>query len=281
MPVYCANLGRAKWGRTTVCRKRGYRPFGESVSTTGSFAYTGQRIDPETSGLYYYRARMYSPKLGRFVQPDPIGYAAGTNLYAYVGNDPVNRWDPTGQIAYVTRTGNNVTIDFPIKFQGNGATPDMVNQLTSAIQAEWSGQKGMYNVTVNVYEPSASMSPSQYNTMTIASGAGVSNVNRIGGNQGTLYTAYPGDGPYSPDISNKVAAHEAGHMMGDDDYYTKSIVNGQRVTNPWQGYENNLMGTISSSATTDFKNVNSVVNFWGGGVSASGTQAPSTGGGGK
>jgi RHS repeat-associated protein len=82
-----------------ILTKRGYRPYGESTSTTGSMAYTGQRIDPETSGLYYYRARMYSPKLGRFVQPDPIGYAAGTNLYAYVGNDPLNRTDRWGLAA--------------------------------------------------------------------------------------------------------------------------------------------------------------------------------------
>jgi hypothetical protein len=39
---------------------------------------------------------MYSPALGRFLQPDPIGYAGGSNLYAYVGNDPVNLTDPHG-----------------------------------------------------------------------------------------------------------------------------------------------------------------------------------------
>jgi RHS repeat-associated protein len=48
------------------------------------------------SGLYYYRARFYSPVLGRFLSPDPIGHLGGVNLYAYVLNDPVNLIDPLG-----------------------------------------------------------------------------------------------------------------------------------------------------------------------------------------
>jgi RHS repeat-associated protein len=44
--------------------KAGYLPYGASGSTTGTFRYTGQRIDSETNGLYYYRARMYKPAWG-------------------------------------------------------------------------------------------------------------------------------------------------------------------------------------------------------------------------
>jgi RHS repeat-associated protein len=74
----------------------GYLPYGKSASASSPFGYTGQRIDPETGGLYYYRARMYHPAWGRFLQPDPIGYAGGANLYAYLNNDPLNNADPFG-----------------------------------------------------------------------------------------------------------------------------------------------------------------------------------------
>ena len=61
----------------------------------GRFSYTGQTALPEI-GLMYYKARMYSPGLGRFMQTDPIGYGDGLGWYNYVGSDPVNFVDPSG-----------------------------------------------------------------------------------------------------------------------------------------------------------------------------------------
>jgi RHS repeat-associated protein len=76
-----------------------YEPFGTTGSTGtpagNTFDYTGRESDG--TGLKFFRARYYHPTLQRFASEDPIRFHGGdTNLYAYVGSNPIGFVDPFG-----------------------------------------------------------------------------------------------------------------------------------------------------------------------------------------
>ena len=81
-----------EWGNVTLDTAPGFQPFG----------FAGGLLDRDT-GLTRFGARDYSAETGRWTAKDPIGFGGGdSNLFAYVGGDPVNRVDPDGQEPVVT-----------------------------------------------------------------------------------------------------------------------------------------------------------------------------------
>ncbi len=66
------------------------------------FRYRGYYYDKDT-GLYYLQSRYYDPEVGRFINADSIldnRHISTLNVYAYCGNNPVNRVDPNGHAWY-------------------------------------------------------------------------------------------------------------------------------------------------------------------------------------
>lgn len=87
-----------EWGNVLLDTNPGFQPFG----------FAGGIYDQHT-GLVRFGARDYDPKTGRWTVKDPIGFAGGLNHYAYVGNDPINFFDPTGLFC-LSGTARNVLI---------------------------------------------------------------------------------------------------------------------------------------------------------------------------
>ena len=96
-------------GSRSVVASYTYDPWGKIISSSGTLAdinplrYRGYYYDSET-GFYYLQSRYYDPEIGRFINAD--SYAStdatgllSTNMFAYCENDPVNKSDPTGEVA--------------------------------------------------------------------------------------------------------------------------------------------------------------------------------------
>ncbi len=83
----------------TVAWKALYGTFGAATIATGNvesnLRFPGQYYDAETV-LHYNWNRYYDPKTGRYITADPIGLDGGINPFVYVGDNPINKIDPSG-----------------------------------------------------------------------------------------------------------------------------------------------------------------------------------------
>lgn len=122
-----------------------YEPFGghaiPSSGETNAFTFTGREND--STGLYFYRTRFYSPAQHRFTSEDPIGVNGGLHLYSYAFNRPTLLVDPTGEIAVpawvlsiiagcVLSAGTGITVDLVLDIMA-GRKPS-VNLPAAAVE---------------------------------------------------------------------------------------------------------------------------------------------------
>jgi RHS repeat-associated protein len=119
----------------TVIDHVAYDSYGNVTSETNAtsgdrFKYAGREYDAAL-GLYYNRARYYDPASGRFVGQDPSKFGGGdSNLYRYVGNDPVNLVDSSGKLA---QKAQKIGAPIPIEIVKIGILSDQCKALAEEL----------------------------------------------------------------------------------------------------------------------------------------------------
>ncbi|UFS70504.1 RHS domain-containing protein [Geomonas sp. RF6] len=121
-----------------------YTAFGEAVidpasTVENNLRFPGQYFDEET-GLHYNWHRYFNPAVGRYVQVDPLGFAAGdANLYRYVGNSVLKYVDPAGFTKgdwWDLRTWVSVSYSSTVFFKGSTINNGVEQKTTST---DWFG----------------------------------------------------------------------------------------------------------------------------------------------
>jgi RHS repeat-associated protein len=194
-----------------VGERRKYDPFGaptditlpkafpgESLmSTDVHIGFTGHEEDSET-GLINMRGRIYNPKVGHFLTPDPFTSnpfsPVAFNPYAYVLNNPLNYTDPSGFVmCHRCNYGDDNII-------GDGLPPAKANPFVGDDTEDGGGS------TMNIFDP-INWSP----------GGMVPGVESLGDNKGTMIMRLPGGGwMRSDDAGANASAGGTVYVLGTD-----------------------------------------------------------------
>lgn len=254
-----------------------YVPFGEvfieerNNTWNTPYLFNAKEFDGET-GMYYYGARYYEPRISLWMSTDPMQekYPMSTT-YCFVNNNPIKEIDPDGCDGYVIINGNKITITANVYLYGAGATKNVADQMQKDVNGKWSsstfsaksanGTSFRVSVKVKILLYNNKEKSDPFIILQSWNPYNRDNFVEVGANDKRSYVTGGDEGLWRSQGRNgrtlaedDPAPHEIGHMLGLTDRYKDK--NGASVTDI--GWENNIMGN-SRTGKVEQRNIDGIL----------------------
>jgi len=240
-------------------REKTSHPATKTANSRLSRVFYGVRyLDPRTS-----RWISADPAMGEYVPQAPINDEAkkrngnlpgmggvfnyvNFHVYHYAGNNPIKLIDPDGKIAEINIDEENKTVNItiPVEFK-KGTTDEQKQFFKKSAEEHWSGKYGEYTVNLVVEERDS----------------GKRNKIEFKDKEGRAYVFHGSSMKLFKENSKKdlswTIGHEVGHLMNLDDHYKDKRINGEKVSVPNAGWENNIMS--QSQGSVEKKNIDEIL----------------------